>query len=249
LGAGNFPVISPGAWNKGMQSEPDIQSTSTRVYSTAELREIDRIAIAESSDSGFGLMCLAGAGACKAMMTNWPGVEAVRVFCGTGNNGGDGLVLAGLAAKAGLQAQAILCGEQKRIMGNARQALEFALARQVEVLSVADLDSLSLPTGLTVIVDALLGTGTSGKPRETLARAIGMINQSGTPVISIDLPSGLDGDTGEAPGLCVRADMTVTFIGLKQGFRHPAAGQFCGRIVLDDLDIPTRIFRMADPGK
>jgi hydroxyethylthiazole kinase-like uncharacterized protein yjeF len=228
-----------------MQSTPDILSTSMTLYSAAELREIDRTAIDDFGTDGFTLMSGAAAGAFEAILASWPLTNAVVAWCGTGNNGGDGLVLAGLAAKAGLSAIAVICGDRQKIRGTAGQALAFALDHDVRVIDAGELTVLPETTDRTIMVDALLGTGASGSPRGIIATAIAEINRSGSPVLAIDLPTGLDADTGETPGICIKADMTVTFIGLKRCFGNPVALQYCGRIVLDDLGIPAGVFRKA----
>ena len=209
------------------------------LYTAAQARELDRIAIDEFGVSGIGLMTRAGRGAVGCLREGWPGCDAVHVYCGTGNNGGDGFVAAAVARARGMRARAYQVGDPGKIKGDALLARERAAAEGVEITPFAPGDP---PPTSGVIVDALLGTGLSGELRGDYAAAIDLINASGLPVVALDIPSGLCADSGSVLGRAVRARRTITFIGLKRGLLTGAAGEYCGEIILDTLEVPTAVY-------
>lgn len=215
-------------------------------YTAGSVRELDRIAIEEHGIAGFDLMQRAGAAAFDALRHQWPHVQHLLVCCGTGNNGGDGFVIAALARTAGLEAAIYLVGERIGIKGAALQALELALAHDVPVHAAADFP-FAAASNNTVIVDALLGTGLSGEVRPAFRTMIDAINQSALPVLAADIPSGLCSDTGAVLGVCVKADLTVTFIGRKAGLVTGEGPQHCGRVVFADLGVPQAIYAKVQP--
>ncbi len=201
------------------------------------MRELDRRAIEQHGIDGYALMCRAGERAYAALMARWPEARALTVCCGGGNNGGDGFVIARLAHSAGLNVQCIAMQPVDQLTGAARQAAE---------------DWLALGGGLEmsnerlrgdVIVDALLGTGLDRPVRNDYARLIDHINASGQPVLAVDIPSGLNADTGMPLGRCVHAALTVTFIGRKRGLYTGQAGRYCGQLVFERLDIPENVYQ------
>lgn len=220
---------------------------TARYYTAAEVREMDRHAIEDLGIPGFELMRRAGAAAFAALRTRWPHVRRLIVVCGTGNNGGDGFVIAALAHDAGLDAQIHLVGKPADVKGTAREALAFAEARG---LGAHDIQSFVDSAGAlsaahaasviphdTVIVDALLGTGLTGGVRPAFRHAIDAINRSKLPVLAVDIPSGLCSDTGAVLGACVKAALTVTFIGRKHGLVTGDGPAYCGTVVFDSLGV------------
>ena len=224
------------------------------LYTAAQVRELDRRAIA-GGIPGFELMCRAATAAFDLLRQRWPRARQLSVVCGTGNNGGDGFVLAALAHQAGLVVRCWLVGDGTKIVGEAAQAL--AMAREAGVMvesfgvhaGEAGGDALDHPGPFAadVIVDALLGTGLQGPPRAMQAQAIGAINASGCPVLALDLPSGLCADTGRVFSGAVRADSTVTFIAAKQGLFTGQAPALCGDIHLEDLAVPASVLLSIAP--
>jgi hydroxyethylthiazole kinase-like uncharacterized protein yjeF len=215
-------------------------------YTAAAVRELDRITIEECHIAGFELMQRAGKAAFVALLQRWPATRQLLVFCGTGNNGGDGFVIAALARQAGLDARIFLVGDRAGIKGDARKALALAEAQQVPITDPA---ACQLVAGApeTVVVDALLGTGLRGSVRDAFRSAIDTINASGLPVLAVDIPSGLCSDTGAVLGAAVHADVTVTFIGRKAGLVSGVGPQHCGSIVFDDLAIPPQLYQRVTP--
>lgn len=208
-----------------------------RYYTAAEVRAMDRRAIDELGIPAFELMQRAGAAAFRALMATWPATRRVLVFCGTGNNGGDGFVIAALAHDAGLNVQLYLVGKSGDIKGTAREALHLAETRQLGILDAERPSDFSSDPAATVIVDALLGTGLSGELRPAFRRTIEAINASGLPVLAVDIPSGLSSDTGEVLGACVTAALTVTFIGRKRGLVIGEGPLHSGTVVFDSLGV------------
>ncbi|TNF34708.1 MAG: NAD(P)H-hydrate dehydratase [Gammaproteobacteria bacterium] len=202
-------------------------------WTAASSRALDAAAIA-SGIPGEVLMARAGRAAFRELLAAWPGTERLAVICGTGNNGGDGYVIAQLAHERGVAATVYQVGDHSALKGEAAAAQASALAAGVETVVFG---SQPLPTG-GVLVDALLGTGLKGTVRKEYRRAIRAINQRGLPVLAVDIPSGLCADSGRVFGDAVVADLTVTFIGCKRGLLTGQAADHVGQLILDDLDVP-----------
>lgn len=207
------------------------------LYGARASRALDARAIEAHGMAGAMLMERAGAAAFTALLATWPRARHIAVVCGTGNNGGDGFVIARLARERGLAARVHVVGEETRIRGEAAQAL--AALRQAGGTIEAGLDGLDRAD---VIVDALLGTGLDRAPAAAQAAAIAAINGAGRPVLCVDLPSGLAADTGHAPGAAVRGALTVTFIGRKLGLVTGLGPALTGRLLFDDLGVPAAVY-------
>ena len=195
------------------------------LYTAAELRE------AEATHQGptLELMERAGAAVADALGRHHPAAARVSVWCGGGNNGGDGLVVARLLHAAGLQVEAVLLAPEERYRGDAAESLGRAKEAGVPLVQEAG--------PADVVVDALFGTGFAGAPRREAAEAIATINASGDPVVAVDVPSGIDASTGEAAGAAVRASLTVTFHGRKVGLAV-APGRFhAGDVEVADIGL------------
>lgn len=205
-----------------------------RLFTGAQTRELDRIAIDEVRIPGYQLMQRAGEAVFTELLQRWPGVRRISVCCGKGNNAGDGYVVAGLAQQLGLDVELLQLGASGALEGDAARARDAALATGVVPREHAD--GLPTPAG-EVVVDALLGTGLKGAPRPPFAGAIEAVNAAGAPVLAIDIPSGVDADTGAAPGIAVRALATVTFIGRKLGLHTGAGIALAGEVVFADLGV------------
>ena len=186
------------------------------------------------------LMERAGSATADAILERYPD-GSVSVWCGTGSNGGDGLVIARKLRAAGRDVQIRLLGDEERIEGDAAENLE--RARGAGIPFVDELVETAL------VVDALFGTGFHGKPRKEAAAAIEELNALGTRVVAVDVPSGVDASTGEIAGPAVRAELTVTFHGRKVGL-VVAPGRFrAGEVVVADIgleDSETRTHRVTE---
>lgn len=213
-----------------------------RLYRAEQVRALDHCAIHEFNIPGIRLMRRAGLATFNCLMQRWPQIGSVSVWCGSGNNGGDGYVIAGLAKRRGLKVQLVQVGAQDKLQGDALLACEWA--SQEGVIFTPYRDEL-LPEG-EVVVDALLGTGLAGDVRGIYATAIAAISGSELPVIAVDIPSGLCSDTGAILGQSINANATVTFIGLKQGLLTGQGPACCGTLYYDDLAVPEQVYERVD---
>jgi hydroxyethylthiazole kinase-like uncharacterized protein yjeF len=201
------------------------------LYEAAEMRAVDRWAIEEQGVPSLDLMERAGIGLARAVVSvARPG--PVRVVIGKGNNGGDGLVVARLLREEGRDVDVFIAGDPADLRGDARANLERLPGAPPERF---DPDRLA---GSGAIVDAMLGTGFEGEPREPVKSAIAAINASDAPVIACDVPSGVNASTGETEGEAVEAAVTATFHGSKVGL-HVAPGTFhSGGLEIVEIGIP-----------
>lgn len=216
-------------------------SLPSALYTAEQVRELDRIAIQERGVPGIQLMKKAGRAVYHQINRRWPGLP-VTVFCGAGNNGGDGYIVAALAAQNRIPVQIVQVAAPEKLTGDAHRAYEYAVAAGVSMVPFSDCLDLLTDSRAGVVVDALLGTGLRGEVREPYAQAIRVINASELPVLAVDIPSGLSSDTGAAANVAVAANMTVTFIGLKQGLFTGRGPALCGELVYDNLAVPADIF-------
>ncbi|MGD8558513.1 MAG: NAD(P)H-hydrate dehydratase [Gammaproteobacteria bacterium] len=222
------------------------------LYRAEQVRALDRIAIEQYQTPGISLMENAGAATFQAMRFRWPRARHVTVFCGGGNNGGDGYVIARLAHEQGLDVSVFWLSDPSQLTGDAR--LAFGKLTQTAVPVQPFDPSMAVPDGnedqSQVIVDALLGTGLSGTVKDHWRLAIEWINRAGTArhcrVVAVDIPSGLQADTGAVLGAAVAADLTVTFIGVKQGLLTGSGPQYCGKLVFDDLDVDSAVYQHVE---
>ena len=213
-------------------------SPQQRYLTAAEMREADRRCIEEIGIPGAVLMNNAGAAVFGEIAAG-----PVGIVCGKGNNGGDGFVVARLALLAGYDTRAVLVGDPDAVPGDARMfqdvyrrlggTLDLAGSEDEAAALVAELSNCA------TLIDALLGTGTQGEVRGPVRAAIDAWPK-GLHTVAVDLPSGLNADTGERCGNCVRADVTVTFQFPKRGFLNPEAQQYLGRLVVADIGIPAQ---------
>ncbi|WP_017365873.1 bifunctional ADP-dependent NAD(P)H-hydrate dehydratase/NAD(P)H-hydrate epimerase [Methylococcus capsulatus] len=212
-------------------------SLPTALFTAAQVRAMDRHAIDRLGIPGLELMHRAGAAAFEALRRRWPEAKTLSVVCGPGNNGGDGYVIARLALAAGFDVRAYPVGPVERLRGDGAAA--FAEYRNAD----GPLLNFIPPgfEGAEILVDALLGTGLDRDVTDEYAAVIDAVNDFPGKVVAVDIPSGLNADTGAVMGKAVRADLTVSFIGLKQGLFTGAGPAHCGEIVFDDLDTPPEI--------
>lgn len=174
------------------------------------------------------------------------GAGTVAVVCGKGNNGGDGFVCARHLMAAGLQPDVYIAGKAAEARDEAAANLDILRRLGQKIIEVEG-QNLSIfkrrILRYNLIVDALLGVGLRGEVRGIYKEMIERINASGIPVISVDIPSGLDADTGKILGACVKARKTVTFIAEKRGMRREQGLRMCGKIIVDTLGVPFSAFR------
>ncbi len=196
------------------------------LYRAEQVRELDRLVVAGEGIASFTLMRRAAKAALETLLTVYPDPEKMTVFCGTGNNGGDGYMIAILAYQQGIPVEVIQCGDVGKIQGDALQARHLA---EHDGLTISRF-SKGVTVASGVIVDALLGIGLTGDVRGDSLQAIDVINQSERPVIAVDIASGLCSDTGQVMGNAVYAQHTVSFIGLKQGLLTGVGPDYTGTL-------------------
>ncbi len=214
-----------------------ITTSSYSLYTAAQVYQLDAAAIG-TGIPGIQLMKRAGSAAYELLIQRFPAPALITVYCGGGKNGGDGYVLAALAAQRLVPVHVIQLAAPDTLIGEARLAYEFALQEGVKIIPLAD----AIPPTSGVLVDALLGIGLQGELRPHFITAIEQINQSGLPVLAIDIPSGLNADTGAVLTGVVIASLTLTFIGIKRGLLTGRGLAVCGEVVLAELDIPSSVF-------
>ena len=213
------------------------------LYTAAEVRLLDKITIEQFGIPGFTLMQSAASIAFNKLMEKWPQTRHVQVFAGAGNNAGDGYLLASLAKVQGLSTEVITLSDPEKLQGDAKLAAQWAVKQQVVITHFSDFDvEHEKDHAHPVVVDALLGIGLDRKVTGNYAKAIEFINKADRPVLAIDIPSGLSADTGACLGVAVKANVTVTFIGLKQGLLTNQAGDYVGELIFHRLDVPDQVF-------
>lgn len=210
-----------------------------RRLSRKESNEVDRRACRDLAIPSICLMENAGAGAAAIAMGMLSGraTEALCV-CGPGGNGGDAMVVARHLAIAGVGVEVVLIEPPR----SADAGVQLAICRAMRLRLSLRADSWgplgARLRGTGLIVDGIFGTGLTRAPDEGAACAIAAINESGTPVLALDLPSGLDSDTGEPLGACVRADVTATFVAPKLGFANPGSRPYTGEVRIVGIGAP-----------
>lgn len=215
----------------------DPAEAQTPLYDAAGARAFDRAAIDGLGLPGIDLMRAAGRASDRVRRGRYAGRGRVVVLAGPGQNGGDGCEVARLARAAGCAAVVLRVAERASA-GDAARAQADAAAAGVPILERPDGALEDDLAGADLVVDALLGTGAAGAPRGGIARAIGVVSASGLPVLALDVPSGVDASTGEAPGPAVQADCTVTYHCDKVGLRIEPGRGLAGQVVVAPIGIP-----------
>ncbi len=202
-----------------------------------QVRSIDRRAIEEYDMPGIMLMENAGRNAAEIIKQRYSG--KIAIFAGPGNNGGDGFVIARHLHNAGYPVRIVLAVDEAKLKGDA--LINYKIVRQstIPIESLTEIDDLL--NWADVIVDALLGTGFSGQVRSPLAELIGNINAADRPIVAVDVPSGLDCQTGQPAETTIKADLTITFVAVKSGMVEPSAADYTGQIITADIGVPKEL--------
>jgi hydroxyethylthiazole kinase-like uncharacterized protein yjeF len=218
------------------------------VMTRDEVRAFDAWAINTLGIPGVVLMENAGRICAELIVDKLKDVveRKVCIFCGTGNNGGDGYVIARHLINRGIKVNVVVCGDRSKIKGDAKINLDILerMGEFIERLNPADRDVSEQVerscAGTDIIVDGLFGTGLRGQLSDQYKRLIESINACNSPVLAVDIPSGLDCDAGEPLGVAIRAAWTVTFVAVKKGFLSANAAQYTGEIFIASIGIATR---------
>ncbi|MDA0679186.1 MAG: NAD(P)H-hydrate dehydratase [Proteobacteria bacterium] len=215
----------------------------TEIYSVASVRSIDQAAINDAGIGGYALMMRAGEAAVTAALDAYPGTKRWQVICGTGNNGGDGYVVARLAAEREIAVSVISVSSPANLTGDAAKAyMDFAAlgGESAEFAGTLDIDA-------ELLFDGLLGSGLERPVEGRFAELVNAMNDHPASVVALDIPSGIHGDTGAVMGAAVSADLTVTFVGLKSGLFLASGPDHTGTLRYCDLAIPDDCRRTEEP--
>lgn len=212
--------------------------TSNLLYTNEQIRAIEAAVINQGALSGFAMMTHAASAAWQALQKRWPTAKRIAVCVGKGNNAGDGYLVAFNAANAGCDVTIFAAFSPEKLQGDAKKAAKQCQAIKLPIHVVKTLPDLN---NFDVIVDALLGIGLSGNVRAPYHGMIEAINNSDKPVLAIDVPSGINANTGAVGGVAIQADVTVTMIAFKQGLFTGQAPAYCGELLVNDLSIPEEI--------
>jgi len=215
-----------------------------KIVTAEQMRELDRKAIQERGVPSLALMENAGRAVAEAAqrLTEDCPKRPIVVLCGRGNNGGDGFVAARHLVEMGRKVEVLLAAARADIAGDARENLSRLEAAGILPTEIADTESVPRAFNhASLLIDALLGTGLSGKVRGPIGKLIEIINASGKPVLAVDIPSGLDADTGEPLGIAVRAAETVTMGLPKLGLYLYPGIDHAGRVTVADIGFPSNL--------
>jgi len=213
------------------------------LYRAEQVRSLEQLAINIQGITSFDLMARAGKAVFASINHQWPTIKSVAIFCGSGNNAGDGYIVARLAMLMGLKVVVYSLVDPESLSGDALLAYrKYRIVAGTVILFQSEQNIAA-----DVFVDALLGIGLSRPVAGLYAQAIALINTTAVKVIAIDIPSGIHADTGFVLGCAVKADCTVSFVALKQGLLTGQAVDYCGNIIYESLAVPTSIFLEIKP--
>ena len=215
-----------------------------KVVTAAVMQQLDRRTIEEAGIPGVVLMENAGRGTVRVLLDHYAHLLSgtVAIIAGTGNNGGDGFVIARYLVNRGISVRIFLLGRGEKIRGDARVNLDVALKMSIPLTEIGDRTAWQAQRGeverCTLIVDAIFGTGLTSEIGGVIGEVINDLNGFSIPTVAVDLPSGVHPDSGAVLGTCVKAVCTVTFALPKRGlFLYPGA-QYAGSIKVVDISIP-----------
>jgi ADP-dependent NAD(P)H-hydrate dehydratase / NAD(P)H-hydrate epimerase len=221
-----------------------MHNIKTPIYQTQQIREFESLAQERFGIAGQVMMQRAGKAAFDFLLRRWPQAQRLAIFCGGGNNGGDGYVLAQLAHERGLHVMIWQIGHHDNMKAEAKQALDACLQANLEMNPFNEKVDLEHPD---VIVDAICGIGLRENLRDDVAAAIKKIQRAKVPILAIDIPSGINADTGQILGAALNATATITFIGLKLGLLTGSGIAYTGELILNDLQLPTELLALVEP--
>ncbi len=220
-----------------MRTMPATDQLPHALYRAEQVRNLDRAAIEGQGIPGLTLMERAGSAAFQLMGRLWPSADDITLLCGIGNNGGDGYVVARLALEKGLKVRVLVVGDPTRMKGDALASAEAYQRAGGEYYRFE-----GLPRQTDLIIDGVFGTGLEREVAGRWREALEAVNGHTAPVLALDIPSGLHSDTGRIMGEAVRAQATISFIGLKQGMFTGDGPTCCGDIHFDALAVPAVIY-------
>ena len=205
-----------------------------------EAQNIDKIAREKFGITTLVLMENAGRSTAEIAQDMLDKAGRIAIFCGKGNNGGDGFVAARHLLSKGIDVDVYLGARYNDVKNDAKVNLDILSALGLSINELIDPDTLRKIdfSPYSLIIDAILGIGLSGKIKGIAEDIIRHINNAEALVLSIDIPSGLDADTGRILGICVEADKTITFVSSKAGMTGTNSSSYCGEIIIRDIGFP-----------
>ena len=212
-----------------------------QTYTGTACKALDRIAIQDFGYSGLALMTTAGAAAFQHIQTHYPKARSILILCGSGNNGGDGYVVGSYALQEGWEVIVVATNPSKTPDANTVAQQYKSLGGQI--IEAADFKRPNTKPDL--IIDALLGVGLTGAPRGAYAELIEYANQQELPIFALDVPSGLDADTGQAFSPCIQAANTITLIAQKLGLVIGDGLKRAGRVDLETLGLTPEVYQQV----
>lgn len=226
-----------------MQKYDPSENAAFNVMTRDEVRGFDAHAIDVLGIPGAVLMENAGKNCAQLILERLKAGGQVTIFCGTGNNGGDGYVIARHLVNAGASVLIVICGDSEKVKGDARINLDIARNMNIPEAGL-DLEGEDVAGRLSdlaghsdMIVDAIFGTGLQGKLRGQYIEVIEGINSLSVETIAVDIPSGLDCDTGQPLPVAIKASATVTFVAVKKGFTNPQSAVYTGQVYIASIGI------------
>lgn len=214
------------------------------VYQVEQIRELERLASERFGISSEVLMARAGKAAFDFMSRRFANAKRIAIFCGGGNNGGDGYVLAELAFERGMQVEIFQVGDASHLSPAALNAKNQCEKARIPIFVFQDKIDLHHPD---LIVDAICGIGAQNAMRGDVVIAQETINRTGVPVFALDIPTGVDADNGRLLGSAIKATATITFIGLKLGLLTGNGASYSGELVVNDLQLPSDLINYVEP--
>ena len=215
----------------------------TPLYKNQQIRQLENLCFSQDIINPVAMMAGAGAALWRVLQQFWLNISHIAVVCGKGNNAGDGFVVAKLAHEAGIHVDVYTLASINTLQGAAKKHAILGLEAGLNYIEYKP--DFIFTTDL--IIDAVLGSGLQGDVRGLSANAIQSINASDAAVLAVDVPSGIDVDTGAILGNAVQADVTVTFIAAKQGLFTDKASAYCGELIIDSLNVPEHLFAEVTP--
>lgn len=219
-------------------------ASKSLIYQTQQIRALEQIAIQQYGIAEDDLMQRAGQAAFNFLLRRWPQVRKIAVFCGGGNNGGDGYVLASLAHDRGYDVTVWQVGDQSHASVVAASARQTCQAAGIAISAYTESTVLGHPD---LIVDAICGIGLQGQLREALVNVIHKLNHLAIPILALDIPTGINADNGQQLGASIQATATITFIGMKLGLLTGQGVSYTGELCCHDLGLPAEIFAKVQP--
>ncbi len=220
------------------------------VLTAEQMSAVDRITIDDIGIAGIVLMENAGRKIveCVNRMIGTVHGKQIMVLCGKGNNGGDGYVVARYLASSGADVRVVLAGDAAALRGDAKTNFDILTQLGIDVLQVKKREHLSAFSKPDLVVDAILGTGVTGAPKPPVDLLVEAANKFGAPVLAVDLPTGINSNTGQVYRPGISADVTVTVGAIKQGLLFSPAREHAGQVRVADIGFPETVIAGIEPG-